>query len=107
VVQWRDGIGVVEVPPEQLEPLARILHSEETSGQRKIRPPSGRGDSIAASPDNSDFVASAVGPTGTTPTSSGHTRGCEIFGLGRRIPEVKGEPLPPEAERELLKGLKV
>lgn len=47
VIQWRDGIGVVEVPPEQLEPLAR------------------------------------------------------------RILEVNGEPLPPEEERELLKGLKI
>lgn len=25
VIQWRDGIGVVEVPPEQLEPLARRI----------------------------------------------------------------------------------
>ncbi|MBI5767449.1 MAG: hypothetical protein HZA93_06610 [Verrucomicrobia bacterium] len=23
--QWRQGIGVVEVPPEQLEPLARRI----------------------------------------------------------------------------------
>ncbi|MBM3851746.1 MAG: DEAD/DEAH box helicase [Verrucomicrobia bacterium] len=53
--------------------LARIFHSEETSGQRKIRPPLGRGDSIAASPDK-------VGPTGRI----FHTRGCEIFGLAAR-----------------------
>ena len=25
VIQWRDGVGVVEVPPEQLEPLARRI----------------------------------------------------------------------------------
>ena len=25
VIQWRDGIGVVEVPAEQLEPLARRI----------------------------------------------------------------------------------
>jgi hypothetical protein len=25
VIQWREGIGVVEVPPEQLEPLARRI----------------------------------------------------------------------------------
>ena len=25
VIQWRDGIGVVEVPPEQLEPFARRI----------------------------------------------------------------------------------
>ena len=25
VIQWREGRGVVEVPPEQLEPLARRI----------------------------------------------------------------------------------
>ena len=25
IIQWRDGIGVVEVPAEQLEPLARRI----------------------------------------------------------------------------------
>ncbi len=25
VIQWRDGVGVVEVPPEQLEPFARRI----------------------------------------------------------------------------------
>ncbi|MDQ5979646.1 MAG: hypothetical protein QG602_2621, partial [Verrucomicrobiota bacterium] len=31
VIQWRDGIGVVEVPAEQLEPLARRIL--ETNGE--------------------------------------------------------------------------
>ena len=31
IIQWRDGIGVVEVPAEQLEPLARRIL--ETNGE--------------------------------------------------------------------------
>ena len=31
VIQWRDGIGMVEVPAEQLEPLARRIL--ETNGE--------------------------------------------------------------------------
>jgi len=64
------------------EPSARIFHSEETSGQRKTRPPSpdqsgrvGRSDSVAASPD-------FVGPTGRR----FHTSRCEIFGWGGSAP---------------------
>ncbi|MBM3854778.1 MAG: hypothetical protein FJ399_16770 [Verrucomicrobia bacterium] len=45
--------------------------SSDQSGQ------GGRGDSVAASPDDSDFVASAVGPTGR----EFHTCECEISGL--------------------------
>ena len=55
---------------------ARKFHTHEAVNQRNFRPPAGRSDSVAARPDG-------VGPTGTTPTVSGHTSGCEIFGLGR------------------------
>jgi len=53
--------------------LARIFHREESFCQRKICPPSGRGSSVAASPDD-------VGPTGRR----FHTRECEFFGLDDR-----------------------
>jgi hypothetical protein len=39
---------------------------------------SGKSDFVAASPDNSDSVASEVGPTGRID----HTSECEISGLG-------------------------
>ena len=50
--------------------LTRIFHSHEDFFQRNIRPPSGRSDFVAVSPDE-------VGPTGRR----FHTSECEIFGL--------------------------
>ena len=67
--------SVAVFPRNRDEPgaLVRIFHSETRSFQRKIRPPSGRGDFVAASPD-------FVGPTGRR----FHTSECEIFGLTRQ-----------------------
>jgi diacylglycerol kinase family enzyme len=63
---------LVVAPHGRVNLLARIFHSETRPFQRKIRPPSGRGDFVAVRPD-------FVGPTGRR----FHTSGCGIFGLAR------------------------
>jgi len=57
--------------------VQRLLVSEKSA-----RPP-GRGDFVACLPRCIGVSPDFVGPTGTTPTSSGHTCECEILGLSK------------------------
>ena len=58
--------------------LTRKFHTHEKIDQRNFRPPFGRSDFVAASPDE-------VGPTGRI----FHTSECEIFGLAVLLPSQR------------------